>query len=334
MSTPLQKKLLDKILDRYEKKAEAVDELAKLLNVGKDAIYRRLRNDTELKPDEISLLAQHFNLSIDTLIFEQSDSVFFSYNQFSTQVKSFEGYLQEILQVTSRFLHIPNTHFYYTTKDIPLFQYMYFPELIRFKLYVWGMTAWGFDFLDARAFSFDLVPPHNVELARTIANNYNRLPSTELWGPGIFDNTLDQIEYIASIGGFQIPTDALLLCDKLLELLQHMQKMAKYGSKFNPGSQPQSQLASFHLYHNELVSTNNSILVNFPNGQMLFNTHGNPNFLFTSDEKLCKHSENWFMRILSKSTAISIHGDRIRNQFFRKLEHRIADKRQHIKAAL
>lgn len=334
MKPLLQRQLFDKILERYEKKSEAVDALSRLLNVGKDAVYRRFRGDTQLTPEELALLAQEYRLSIDSLIFEQSDSVFFSYNLFSKQVRDFHSFLENIHELTVRVLKIPGAHFYYTTKDVPIFQYMYSPELISFKLYVWGMTSWGFDFLDDQAFDFSLIPYPTLQLAEETAANYNRLPSTELWSSGIIDNTLDQIEYMATIEGFKKPEDALLLLGKLTELNAHMRKMAETGSKFNIGGKPSPGSASFNLYHNELVSTNNSVLVNHPSGHLLFTVYGNPNFLFTSDEKLCQHSENWFLRIISKSNSISSHSTKTRNWFFNRLDRKIQIVRTRIEQLL
>jgi hypothetical protein len=54
---PLQHYLLEEISKRFLKKTDAVDVLCQLLNVGKDAIYRRMRGDTVLSPAELTLLA-------------------------------------------------------------------------------------------------------------------------------------------------------------------------------------------------------------------------------------------------------------------------------------
>ena len=75
MHNTFQINFLETILGKFSKKSKAVDELSELLQVGKDAVYRRLRGDTVLAPEEMKVLARHFQISIDDFIFEDSNSV-------------------------------------------------------------------------------------------------------------------------------------------------------------------------------------------------------------------------------------------------------------------
>ena len=326
----LQDRIIEELLSHYAKRNEAVEELAELLHVGKDAVYRRLRGESMLRPDEIALLAKTYHFSLDALLSPKSGKISFSFNQFINPVRSFENYLEGILQSIEMAHQMQDAHLYYASMEIPVFHYMFFPGLISFKLYAWGLTSWDFEFLEKMDFHFELVPPPALAISREIVRLYQFLPSTELWSLNIVDNTLNQIEYILTIGRFRDPNDALVLCDQALQLIAHMRHMAKHGAKFSLQGGAGNSSAPFHLYHNELVSTNNTILLSSRQGTHLFTTFENPNFLITTDPVLCRHSEQWLQKIIGKSNGISAHSEKNRQWFFNRLEKKVQTTRKHL----
>ena len=86
MANEFQTRLLEQIAKKYQRKSEAVDILSSLLSIGKDAVYRRLRGDTLLTPDEISLLAKEFYISLDSLVLDNTSSVFFNFSAFTQKL--------------------------------------------------------------------------------------------------------------------------------------------------------------------------------------------------------------------------------------------------------
>ena len=70
MSTNLQQALFDQIISRFPNKTAAVAEISEVLGLGRDPVYRRMRGDTILTPDELSELSRTFHISLDELIFE------------------------------------------------------------------------------------------------------------------------------------------------------------------------------------------------------------------------------------------------------------------------
>lgn len=323
MNNNLQELVFEKILSKFSKKAVAVEVLSKLLSTGRDAVYRRLRGDTTLSPEEISSLAKHFNISIDALIFEKVDTVFFNFNTFSQEIKSYQDYLEGIQQKFDKIAQLDKPKLYYASAEIPMFHYCFFPELIGFKLYVWGRTIWDLDFVRDKKFDFDLMPFPAVRMSESLLNAYLNLDSVELWSLNIVDTTLNQIEYTLESGNFEIAKDALVLCDKLTLLTRQMQEMATNAAKFSLDSSPDAASSSFDLFHNEMMYTNNTFFINSTNERMIFSTFTSPNFIFSSDQKICNHVEAWFLRLLTKSNPISSSAEKSRNWFFNGLRQRI-----------
>lgn len=334
MTSPsdLQDKIFELILSRYPRRADAVDAICRLLSTTKDPVYRRLRGDTPLTPQELSLLARHYHLSIDALVYGQSDNVVCSFNAFSRQVRDFSNYLEAYVADLAQIRLLPELHFYYASAEIPVMTYHFLPELISFKLYIWGRTTWNLEFLRNRPFDFDLITPPVLRLSQAVLDHYLDIPSTELWSLNIADNTLSQIEYHVYSGGFRAPADALLLCDQLLAWAAHMKEMAAAGRKFNLGAKPSEASGSFNLYHNELVFTNNTALVSSSAGKGVYSAFCNPNFLKSTDPKLCEYTENWFETVIAKSNLISSSAEKNRDWFFQGLVKKIERVRNRIAA--
>jgi len=335
MDQNLQSKIFTAVGQHHSKKSEVVESLSQLFQVGKDAVYRRLRGDSILTPEEIDLVCKKYRISLDALVFDNSNTVFFSYNAFSQKVSNFREYLEGVQQNIEAAHTLPDCRLFYATMEIPAFHYFYNRELTAFKLYTWGLTSLGFDFLEGRKFSFNLVSPDNFKITNNIVKHYNQLPSTELYSLNIVDHTLNHIEYLANIEGFENPEDALVLCDAVKDLMNHARNMAEKGMKFSPGTNPTEGInASFDLYHNELVSTNNTFLLKSPATKILYTTFGNPNFLMTTNDRMCDYADKWIQKTINKSTPISNYSEKSRAWYFNRLEKRIKRTKTRIEMLL
>lgn len=326
----LQDQLFEIILSRYTRRVDAVDELCQLLNLAKDPIYRRLRGDTFLSPQELGLLSKHYRISLDALVVGQSDNVLFDYNAFSRKITSFSDYLAAMNADFEHIHKMPNPHLYYASAELPVFTYSLFPELISFKLYGWGRTTWNLEWLRDRQFSFDLITQPVIRESQSMLQQYLALPSTELWTAQIMDNTLAQIEYHVYAGGFRDPREALILIDRLQEWTTHMKSVTTAGRKFNIGEKAEFGKGQFELFYNEMVYANIAALITSDMGRLAYTAYCTPNFLKSTDRRLCDYTQNWFESIISKSTTLTHAADKNRDWFFRELIQKVERRRQRI----
>jgi hypothetical protein len=334
MNTQFQNQIFDIVLTKYPKKSDAIDALCQLMNWGKDSVYRRLRGDTVLSPDELAVIAKHYGISLDAILYKESTNVICSFNAFTQQVKEFGDYMQYYLNDMDLISRLPSGYIWYAASDIPVFSYMYIPEIISFKLYTWGRTTWDFEYLKKRKFSFDLVTPNVIKMSQQVLDYYNTVPATELWSINIVDNTLSQIEHHVYSGFFEDNQDALLLCDKMIEWANHMKSMAAYGKKFNLGQKPIDNHSILTVYNNEMVNTNNTVLIMSDLGKVVYSAIENPNFIKSSDQKLCNHFESWYKNVMSKSNIISLSAEKERDAFFMKVQRKIDNTKKRIAAHL
>lgn len=326
----LQERIFELILSRHVSRSEAVDHLCQLMNLSKDAVYRRIRCDTVLSPDELADLVTHYRFSVDAIISGQSNAVISTFSAFSKKVNNFFDYLEGVNQDLEQIRKLPNAYLHYTSSELPVFTYNFFPELMGFKLYVWGRITWDLPYLRDRPFDFELISPPIIREMETLLQHYLHLPSTELWSLHIMDNTLAQIEYHLYSGGFRNPSDTLLLCDKLAIWIEHNKLMAASGKKFSLNTGPSEKSGEFELYHNEMVYNNITAMITSDVRQFVYAAYCNPNFLRSDNPQICQYTETWFKNVIAKSTPISRSSEKNRELFFRELARRLEKVRQRL----
>ncbi|MCB9343885.1 MAG: hypothetical protein R3A50_02795 [Saprospiraceae bacterium] len=330
LNPTLQDQVFELILNNYPRRADAVEDICQLLNLAKDPVYRRLRGETYLPPSELSLLCRHYGISLDAIIHHESNNVICSFNAFTRRINDFSEYLNGFVEEFEQIHNLKDPHLHYASAELSVFTYNFFPEIISFKLYIWGRTTWNLVSVRDRQFSLDLVTPPIIRLSQEVLNQYIRINSTELWTAQIMDNTLAQIEYHVYSGGFRDPKEALILVDKLSEWSKHMKLMAAAGKKFNIGEKAELGRGDFNLFYNEMVYTNITALISAEEQQMVYSAFCTPNFLRSTDKRLCGYTNDWFNGIFSKSSRFSGEAEKLRDWYFREMDMKIARQRQRI----
>jgi hypothetical protein len=325
----LQMEFMESILLHYRNRTEAVDALEKILYTSRDGVYRRIRGDTKMSIEEVKAVAVAHKFSLDKFIHTTTNDVIFTFNSFDSEVKSVDDFVNNLLMLLKQFSLIPDAKLLYASAEIPVFYYAFIPEVYAFKLYVWARTVWNLPAFQSIKFSPLVITADTQGKFKELTRLYKHLPSTELWSYNIFDNTLNQIEYHLEGAFFEHPEDAVKLCDSLEKICEHMRAMATEGRKFALG-ESSSQGAEFQLYHNEIVYTNNTILYESPEVDLLFTTFCNPNFIRTIDARLIQFSKDWFGTIVQKSQSIVGQNERQRNKYFDGIKKRIGITRRRI----
>src|SRR5258707_5694510 len=71
-----------------------VDEVADLLNISNDSAYRRIRGEKPMGLDELQVLCNKYQVSLDQLLQIKTDTVIFSYDKVDNLLFDFNKYLQ------------------------------------------------------------------------------------------------------------------------------------------------------------------------------------------------------------------------------------------------
>jgi hypothetical protein len=294
-----------------------VDIIEEVLGIGQDSAYRRISGKTELTISELHKLCKRFSISADELLrASEPDQITFNYKALHQENFSLLEYLSTAYESLKIMSVSAPCNLIYSATAMPLFDYFHLDEIATFKMFVWQKSICDFPAFENRKFDFDKVDRRLIDTGKSLLRLYQRIPSIELWNMATIDSLIYQLEYYAETDQFANPTDALLIADQLEIYLHHIRRQAESGCKFRIGNQPDEHSGSLEMYHNEVVTADNTILVDVGQRKYTFLTHCATNFLNTSNDLFCDTTYNWLMNLVRRSTLISKASEKQRASFF------------------
>lgn len=321
----------DRLASRFEKRGDMVQELAKTLNIGRDAIYRRLRGDTILSADELIFLARKYYISLDENVNETPQLIYPSaIQEINSELDYYQEFEQQCLMLTS----ITDVSIDHATPELPIYYDLFTPTLFAFKTYVYGLTTWNLKKWKKLPFKPDLIHPEVFEIAERLLDPIFKLPGRELWSVGILDITLRQVEHAVEVGRLNDLSLAKKMFNEIEMTISHMEEMTRCGKRFVPGRQPQESDPDFRVYHNEMTNTNNVIIIKSSHYSAVFSTFINPNFIISTDERIQAKMETWFENLVENSSPLDASSGKYNEKFFVRLRRIVAASWQRIDVAL
>lgn len=320
----LQKELFSVIKNSLQSHVSLADEMASLLKLSHDSVYRRIRGEKPIPLIELKLLCEHFNLSLDQVLQLQTNKILFTDPEDKGSANSFKDYQHGLLKQLQYFKSFQKKQILYHSKDVPIFHFFYFRELAAFKSFFWSKSILLDPTLERKNFSlagFD--DTEYYEMGKKILETYNEIPSTELWNYESINSTISQIEYYRDAEIFENKKDLDAVVDSLDAMLLHLQKQVEIGRKFIPGATDVSFKAVTKFYINELILGNNNILIELDNTRLVYVNYIVLKYIITNDKNFTDKAFNNFRNLVSRSVLISETGEKERNKFFNSLRQKI-----------
>ncbi|WP_296697857.1 hypothetical protein [Algoriphagus sp.] len=301
-----------------------VDEVSETLQISVDSAYRRIRGEKLLDFDEIFTLCKKFNVSVDKLFGINSNTVVFKGNQNNFKNNNFQIWMEDVLAQLEMVNSFNSKHIYFLLKDMPPWYHYYHHELAAFKFFFWKKSILFNDELKEEKFRIsDNLFSKYEEVTRKIIKTYNKIPSTEIWNLEGINTTIRQIDLYHEMGIILYPKDTLRLYQCMLEVVDHLEKMAELGKKFMPGQTQLDNSPEYNFLVNEYVLGDNTFFVKLDDTKVTYLNYSVIYFIGTSDltfnEGMFSNLEN----LIKKSTQISKVGEKERRQFFNKLRKKI-----------
>lgn len=326
----LQQLLFQQIKTGMAENLSFVHEIAELLEISYDSAYRRIRGEKELSMEELYRLGQKFEISLDALLSIQSGNVVFHKHALAPG----EFYIRDWLLTIERDIrgiHMArDREIIYAAKDPPIFHYFHFPEIAAFKFFFWEKTILDFPEHRDKIFSLEDVNPEIVETGHSILRSAIKIPTTEIWNEDTFMIMMRQIEHYWVSGYFAKKDDMLNLLDKMEKWVMHIRRQAELGYKFLYGQPEEGIGNSFHMYENEVVLNDNTILVKIGDHKGAYLTYNVISLLVTQDQEFCNSLEHYMRSLIRKSNLISQSGEKQRNRFFNKMLDTIEKTRRDL----
>jgi hypothetical protein len=314
--------------------ASLVDEIAAALNISTDSAYRRIRGEKLVTLEEVYLLCSRYQLSLDTLLNLKTDTISFQGKFIDPVSFRFEEYIASVLQQVKYMASFKERSMYYLCKDIPWFHHYQFKELAAFKYFFWHKTLLQSPEFVSKKISLKGYPVELYEAGRKALDVYNQINSYEIWNMESLNGTLRQVEFYHDMQAFQNEGDLRKIYESLERLFTHLETQAELGYKFDSNDPARKPMARFHMYFNEVVIGDNSILAVLDGAKICFLTHTGFNFIMTRDLSFCENLFSYYQNLMRKSTLISSVSERERSKFFSVLRNRIALRKEKLKVSM
>jgi transcriptional regulator with XRE-family HTH domain len=320
----LQKELFAYIKEGLPSNISLVDTLAELLGISYDSVYRRIRGEKPITLDELKLLCDKFNISVDQVLQVNSNSIIFTDPEANDTVKDFKQYLQGLAKAFDQFSYFTQREMLYLSKDIPFFYFFCDKDLTAFKAFFWDKSILNNPDYERSTFSLKNYDASELfVIGRKILQQYNNMPSSELWNYESINSTILQIEYYRDAGIFETKEDLNRVVDSCDAMLQHLQKQAEKGIKFLPGAGEAGYKAAIKLYINEIILGNNSIMVELDGKRTSFINYIVLKYISSADKKFTQKTFDNFNNLVSRSVMISGTGEKERVKFFKILREKL-----------
>jgi transcriptional regulator with XRE-family HTH domain len=330
-ATELQQELFQVIKNNIPGHLSATEEIAKVLDVSVDSVYRRMRGEKTISLEELHTLCSHYKISLDQLMGIQTGAFTFQGNFLNEKTFRYEAFLQSLLNNISYFNSFKERQCFNLGKDVPIFFHFIFREIAAFKYFFWMKTIFNFPGFANVRFNFNFYNDDLWGMGQKIIAGYNQLPSVELWNVENINIAIRQIEFYRDGQMFESDNDVLTLYENWEKVINHIEKQAERGYKFTYGDPEMKPIGEYKVYFNEVILGDNSLVIVLNGVKVAILAHTNINYMMTRDMNFSENVYDYIQSLMRRSTLISQVSEKERAKFFRILRERIARRKDALK---
>jgi plasmid maintenance system antidote protein VapI len=324
---PLQNVFIQKLKENLPKNVGLAEEMAEILEISTDSAYRRIRGETDLSIDEVFKLTKKYNISVDSVFSNLSDTVTFAYTKLTDSAENFEKYLSRILNHLKLLNTQEERKIVYVAEEVPIFHSFFSQKFIEFKLFYWQRSVLNVPDYQGKKFEFGIIPQNQIEIALECSKEYKKVPSVEIWTNETILTATKQLEFYVDSGVFKNKSDALDVLEEIKKMVQYIEQSAESSRK-----EVSSKTENYQLYNSEVVLGTNCIYVKMPNVNYTYISFNTMNSLTTNNHEFCDETEHWMRNIIKKSTLISGVAEKERYRFFSSMYKNIENCHARLKS--
>jgi hypothetical protein len=292
-----------------------------------DSAYRRIRGEKLLDFEEIRLLCQEFNISLDEFLCLESDSILFKSTTSPSKEDTIAHWMEEMIKQLHYINSYPKRHLYFLIKDLPPFHHFFHPTLARFKFFFWTKSILPPGEQELEKFCLQTTQLHRYEkFSRRILHAYLKVPSTEIWNKDMLNTTLRQIETYHEMGLIQDKHTTKEIYHSLLEVVAHLEKMASDGRKSQMGQDLFIEYGDYKLYQNDIVLGDNTLIAEIGDSKITYLNHSVLHFVGSTDKGFNEEVFGNMKNLIKRSNLVSGSGEKERTQVFNTLRRKVQVK--------
>ncbi|MDR2118390.1 MAG: hypothetical protein LBP25_02480 [Tannerellaceae bacterium] len=303
--------LIEAIRRSLPPKTNVTNVLMDVLDIGKEAVYRRLRSEVPFTFAEASRIARSLGISLDriTSVHTEDIAVFNLYmmhseDPFETYYRSAEDFLHNCAAVQGD----PSAEWYTASCSIPHAFCMEYEYLAKFLLYKWLYQQ---DRIENGRYYADLEIPEKIRKVQLDCAEETRSVASSgfIWDEIVFLSLVNDILYFHEIN---LITDAEKgrLKEELLSMMDMLENLAAKGEYEN------GNRIYFYISHINFEATYGYLSTEAVK-LSLIRLYA-INMIYSADPNVFEYQKNWILSLKKYSTLISVSGERQRIRFFEK----------------
>ena len=264
---------------------------------------------------QMQQIVHHFKLSPADLFNDSPNWAIFNLRQIDMKdLSSYRVYMEHINNLLARAVNSSDAQIYFHADEIPVFHFMPYTNLTYFKLYAYAYDVIKLDHTYEEFCKY--ISKIKLEpVFRSISDNYNRIPSIEIWGDHVIDNILFQINHFEILQRFDSPRSKKILLDELMDLIKSFQVTATNGEK--------STGKRFDFFRKPAPLRMGYMIIQAGNRRTLSLKSDTINSMTSRSHASVDFYYNSFRSSMNKSTALGIGAEGDRVQYFRSLCNKI-----------
>jgi hypothetical protein len=302
---------IDALYKKFPKKSKLTKSLTKLLDIEREAIYRRLRKEVFFSAHEIVKIASTWGISLDEISQIDSEQYSFKMKQVNYLDPSDEEiiFLRQVIQGIRLLRNVPDTEFMDISNKLPrqiIAGYPYLNQFYLFKKhYLYGTEK------ESVTFSKAIISEEKRLITEEYYKEIKFVPQSEfIFDNLIFEFLVNDIRYFSSINLITQEEKELIKKD-LYNVLNYLLDVATHGCY------PETQ-KKVNIYISELnLDTNYNYTIS-PEANICFVHAFEKLEIYTFNSHMVKNFKSWMQ--LKKRTSIQISevDERSRIDFFTK----------------
>ena len=290
-------------------KATLVNAIADLLDIDKDAVYRRLRGEVNFSFSEIAVIAKNQGISLDKIVgtdIIQSRPAQMTIarlvNPSDSDYELFNNYIFFFKIIKDE----PNTILMEAANILPHTLYHDYEYLTRYYIFRWNHGSNYFNVLPYHEISIPerlrVLQKENCSYARHIKSTVYVLDFH------IFQRLVTDIKYFAKVRLIN-ENDVSLIKNDLVKFLDSIEYMAINGKHEETGNE-------INLFISDITCDMNYCCVKSKNIYFTFFRTFILNATVTFDIEVFNAASSWILSQQNLSTLISVSGDKFRALYF------------------
>ncbi|MDI1318232.1 helix-turn-helix domain-containing protein [Flavobacterium sp.] len=283
------------------------DEIASVLNISYDAAHRRVSGKSKFSIEETVMLANHFNISLDSL-FSNKENVIIQKTIEIKSLKDMLNYFKNSAENIAELTSSPDAVLYYSAKDIPLFYFMEGTIMSKFKAFVW-LSMLQQD-QEKESFEHFVIDESFMEHMQKLKKIYENVKVIEIWNDTTINSSIQQVSYFYESGLLSFKT-AIAIYDDLKRILTVVKNKSNKTD------------SSYSFYYNELILLNNNMLIKCEAKVTMFIPYTLLGYFITQHKESCENVHQFFNMQIVNSKLLNHSGTRDQNLFFNSAARKI-----------